>query len=67
MTLPDIEVLHIKCQQALGGEISASDSEHSEGEEQTKFLCKMKKPKNQPPFHNPPLPTRTQHANTNKL
>ena len=23
LTLPDIEVLHMKCQQALGGEISA--------------------------------------------
>ena len=60
MSLPDIEVLHMKCQQALGGEISASDSEHSEGEEETKFLLrKTKKPK--APFHNPPVPTRTQH------
>ena len=33
MSLPDIEVLNMKCQQALGGEISTSDSEHSEGEE----------------------------------
>ena len=60
MSLPDIEVLHMKCQQALGGEISASDSEHSEGEEETKFLLrKTKKPK--APFHNPPVPTCTQH------
>ena len=60
MTLPDIEVLHMKCQQALGGEISTSDSEHSKGEEELKFLfCKMKKPK--PPFHNPPAPMGTQH------
>ena len=59
-TLPDIEVLHIKCQQALGGEISTSDSEHSEGEEELKFLLrKTKNPK--PPFHNPPTPMRTQH------
>ena len=62
MTLPDIGVLHMKCQQALGGEISASDSEHSEGEEQTKFLlCKTKKPKNKQPFHNPPVPMCMQH------
>ena len=33
MSLPDIEVLHMKCQQALGGEISASDSDEGEGEE----------------------------------
>ena len=60
MTLSDIEVLYMKCQQALEGEISASDSEHSEGDEQSKFLLhKMKKPK--PPFHNPPVPTRMQH------
>ena len=60
MSLPDIEVLNMKCQQALGGEISASDSEHSEGEEEMKFLLrKMKKPK--APFHNPPVPTCTQH------
>ena len=60
MTLPDIEVLHMKCQQALGGEISTSDSEHSEGEEELKFLLrKTKKPK--PPFHNPPVPMHTQH------
>ena len=63
MTLPDIEVLHMKCQQALGGEISISDSEHSKGEQQTKFLLhKTKKPKNQPPFHNPPLPMCMQHS-----
>ena len=60
MSLPDIEVLHMKCQQALGGEISASDSEHSEGEEKTKFLLrKTKKPKAL--FYNPPVPTHTQH------
>ena len=60
MTLPDIEVLHMKCQQALGGKISASDSEHSEGEEESKFLLRKTK-KLKPPFHNPPAPTRTQH------
>ena len=60
MSLPDIEVLHMKCQQALGGEISASDSDHSEGEEETKFLLRKTK-KSKAPFHNPPVPTRTQH------
>ena len=65
MSLPDIEVLHMKCQQALGGEISTSDSEHSEGEEQMKFLLrKMKKPK--PHFHNPPVPTCTQNPGYNQ-
>ena len=60
MSLPDIEVLHMKCQQALGGEISASDSDHSKGEEETKFLlCKTKKSK--APFHNPPALMRMQH------
>ena len=40
MSLPDIEVLHMKCQQALGGEISASDSDEGEGEETTFLLRK---------------------------
>ena len=63
MALPDIEVLHMKCQQALGGEISTSESDNSGGEEEeTKYLLrKMKKPKNQAPFQNPPAPTHAQH------
>ena len=58
MSLPDIEVLHMKCQQALGGEISASDSDEGEGEE-TKFL--LRKTKKAKHFHNPPVPTHTQN------
>ena len=58
MSLPDIEVLHMKCQQALGGEISASDSDEGEGEEATFLLRKTKKAKH---FHNPPVPTCMQN------
>ena len=49
----------MKCQQALGREISASDSDEGEGEETKFLLCKTKKHKLH--FHNPPVPTRMQN------